>query len=170
MTDPKLCECGCGHPAPLAKRTDPRRGLIAGQPARFIRGHAGSVRAQELRAARTGSEPRARFSTPSERYAEDLLHHTELLVGAVHDDGPDQLRAHLAAALRLQPPPAVDPLEALVTVLCAQIDPDTTAEQRLGWVRAYDQEAAPRAAPTPRPDGTPRRAAAPPTPREENAA
>jgi hypothetical protein len=36
----KLCECGkCGLPAPIAKRTDARRGHVKGQPMRFIRGH-----------------------------------------------------------------------------------------------------------------------------------
>ena len=35
----KLCECGCGQPAPVATKTDTRRGRIKGQPLRFIRGH-----------------------------------------------------------------------------------------------------------------------------------
>jgi len=35
----KLCECGCGKPAPIAKNTDKRRGHIKGQSLRFIRGH-----------------------------------------------------------------------------------------------------------------------------------
>jgi hypothetical protein len=35
----KLCECGCGLPAPIAKRSDPRYGHVKGQPIRFIRGH-----------------------------------------------------------------------------------------------------------------------------------
>lgn len=139
----KLCECGCGRPAPIAQRNDRRLGVVRGQPRRFIRGHAGGVQ--------------------SEAYAEELLHRTQLLVGAVHDDGPDQLRAHLAATLRLKPPPGVDPVEALVTVLAAQIDPDTTAEQRLGWVRAFDRGAEP--APTP-PRQLPVRA----SPHKENAA
>lgn len=34
-----LCECGCGEPAPIAKRTDRSRGWIKGQPLRFIHGH-----------------------------------------------------------------------------------------------------------------------------------
>lgn len=36
----KLCECGCGELAPLAKETSIKRGYIQGQPIRFIRGHA----------------------------------------------------------------------------------------------------------------------------------
>lgn len=35
----KLCECGCGEPAPIAKRTNARYGHVAGQPVRFIRWH-----------------------------------------------------------------------------------------------------------------------------------
>jgi len=33
----KLCECGCGQPAPIATRN--RRGYTKGQPLRFISGH-----------------------------------------------------------------------------------------------------------------------------------
>lgn len=35
----KLCECGCGGAAPIAKATIPRIGHIKGQPIRFICGH-----------------------------------------------------------------------------------------------------------------------------------
>ena len=31
----KLCECGCGLPAPIAPRTDSAAGIIKGQPQRF---------------------------------------------------------------------------------------------------------------------------------------
>lgn len=33
------CECGCGEKTPLSKQTDPRFGLIKGQPCRFLLGH-----------------------------------------------------------------------------------------------------------------------------------
>jgi hypothetical protein len=36
---PKLCECGCGQKAPLAKRTNRRLGIVKGEPNRFIAGH-----------------------------------------------------------------------------------------------------------------------------------
>lgn len=36
---PKLCECGCGQPAPIAKKTSARQGHVQGQPTRFRRGH-----------------------------------------------------------------------------------------------------------------------------------
>lgn len=42
-TPVKLCECGCGAPAPIARYTDRNRGWVKGQPLRFINGHnAGS--------------------------------------------------------------------------------------------------------------------------------
>src|SRR5262249_36848984 len=34
----KLCECGCGEPAPIAKRAED--GYLKGQPKRFIHGHS----------------------------------------------------------------------------------------------------------------------------------
>ncbi len=39
MTIVKLCECGCGQPAPIARFSDASKGLIGGQPQRFINGH-----------------------------------------------------------------------------------------------------------------------------------
>ncbi len=39
MREIKLCECGCGEPAPIAKMNDKRRGHIKGQPIRFVHGH-----------------------------------------------------------------------------------------------------------------------------------
>lgn len=35
----KLCECGCGQPAPISQYHAPRRGYFKGQPVRFIPGH-----------------------------------------------------------------------------------------------------------------------------------
>jgi hypothetical protein len=39
MTMTKLCECGCGEPAPISRQTDTKRGYVKGQPRRFRRGH-----------------------------------------------------------------------------------------------------------------------------------
>ena len=36
----KLCECGCGEPAPIAQQTRGDRGFVKGEPQRFIRGHS----------------------------------------------------------------------------------------------------------------------------------
>ncbi len=35
----KLCECGCGNPAPIAERTVRKMGWIKGEPKRFIQHH-----------------------------------------------------------------------------------------------------------------------------------
>lgn len=35
----KLCGCGCGHPTPIAARTDSRYQRVKGQPNRFLPGH-----------------------------------------------------------------------------------------------------------------------------------
>lgn len=44
----KLCECGCGEPAPIAKLTNTARGQVKGQPVRFIQGHAAKLKAAQL--------------------------------------------------------------------------------------------------------------------------
>jgi hypothetical protein len=36
---PKLCECGCGQPAPIATKTSSRQGYVKGQPMRFVNNH-----------------------------------------------------------------------------------------------------------------------------------
>jgi hypothetical protein len=43
----KLCECGCGQPTAIAKRTDSRKGWVKGQPVKFAYGHNGRTRPQE---------------------------------------------------------------------------------------------------------------------------
>lgn len=35
----KLCECGCGQPAPIATLTNRKWGHIKGEPVRFVNGH-----------------------------------------------------------------------------------------------------------------------------------
>ena len=43
MNDIKLCECGCGRPAPISRENRSRNGYIKGQPTRFIKGHSARV-------------------------------------------------------------------------------------------------------------------------------
>lgn len=43
---PKLCECGCGEPAPLARKTDRALGYVKGAPIRFVNGHQNRLREQ----------------------------------------------------------------------------------------------------------------------------
>lgn len=45
----RLCECGCGTPAPLATVTDPERGLVRGKPQRFVHGHVGRLEGRRIR-------------------------------------------------------------------------------------------------------------------------
>lgn len=39
LDTPKLCDCGCGQPAPIAKYNNKIYGWTKGQPLRFIQGH-----------------------------------------------------------------------------------------------------------------------------------
>jgi hypothetical protein len=39
MQDQPICECGCGEPAPLAIKTNTKRGWVRGAPLRFVHGH-----------------------------------------------------------------------------------------------------------------------------------
>lgn len=34
-----MCACGCGQPAPLAQRTNSRKGHVRGEPLAFVSGH-----------------------------------------------------------------------------------------------------------------------------------
>jgi hypothetical protein len=43
----KLCECGCGQPAPIATRNDSRAGIAKGQQRRFIQGHVGRTQRKQ---------------------------------------------------------------------------------------------------------------------------
>ena len=50
---PKLCECGCGQPAPVATRTDRKNGYVRGEPRRFRSGHNPIPRPKRKRRANT---------------------------------------------------------------------------------------------------------------------
>ena len=39
----KLCECGCGQPAPVSKENRSKWGYVKSQPVRFIKGHGSRV-------------------------------------------------------------------------------------------------------------------------------
>lgn len=52
----KLCECGCGEPAPIATKTNNRWGHVQGQPVRFIRGHVFKTPKARADASKRGKE------------------------------------------------------------------------------------------------------------------
>lgn len=41
------CQCGCGQPAPLAPHSRASKGMVKGQPLRFIHGHNGRMPVRE---------------------------------------------------------------------------------------------------------------------------
>jgi len=67
----KLCECGCGQPAPIAKRTRSSRGQKKGEPLRFINGHNTRLLSSEEQARRgrmnTGDKLRGKGTGKSYR-------------------------------------------------------------------------------------------------------
>lgn len=42
----KLCDCGCGQPAPIAKYTNTRKGWVKGEPVRYVHNHHPSPRSR----------------------------------------------------------------------------------------------------------------------------
>lgn len=131
----RTCECGCGQPTQPYKRSCPVRGHRAGEPARFIRGHGGLQAAtQELRTA----------IPPAEQYGIDIRFAAELVVGAVHDEGPEAVQEAIDRALILPAPPGVDPAVALAVALAAMVDPTADPESRLGWTRGLTTTGATR--------------------------
>ncbi len=62
----KLCECGCGKPAPIAKVTRKKRGQKKGCPVRFVSGH----NPQGVRKERLGVR-KERLGTARRKYLQD---------------------------------------------------------------------------------------------------
>lgn len=62
----KLCECGCGNPAPIAKQTVTARGWVKGEPVRFIRGHRARLGHRPM-----GAEGRAKLSAKAKAQMSD---------------------------------------------------------------------------------------------------
>lgn len=77
-----LCECGCGEPAPIAKRTYGNRGVRKGEPMRYIRGHSTRVITPESHANRSAAASR-RMQRPGAREAVSATHGGKT-IGAEH--------------------------------------------------------------------------------------
>lgn len=144
-----LCACGCGEETQPYARTIASRGQVAGEPARFVRGHGirlgaarrsrvAVARARTVRALLAGRE--AVEGDARARYMERMRHASELVVGAVHDETPEVTRARIWAALGLPAPEGMSPVEALLIVLAAQVDPEASPDRRLGWTAGLDAQ------------------------------
>jgi hypothetical protein len=77
----------------------------------------------------------APITDEQETYAEQVLHASVLIVGDVHDHGPQAVQQSIDAALIIPSPEGVDPVHALVTVLAAQVPMESPGSERLGWIR-----------------------------------
>lgn len=146
-----LCQCGCGEPTPVAKKTSRRDGHIIGQPIRFVSGHNARLpRRPACPPCRCGCglpAPRQHIAGEKYRQRDYIIGHEPApdarfveaaaeIVMAVHDGGPDDFREHLTDALALDAPDGVTPVEALVAALAALVDPDTRTAT-VTPVRAY---------------------------------
>ena len=74
-----LCQCGCGDPAPVARRTNSYRGIVRGVPLRYIHGHNMKnrpYRVDAYRQAATTNHPRMKSMISLHvKIAEDALGH-----------------------------------------------------------------------------------------------
>jgi len=102
------------------------------QPDRVGRPGGAKAREPHGHAATTGLRP----APPPDLagYSAQLLRLSQRIVGAVHDEGTDAIQQAVDRALIVPAPPGVDPAVALAVVLAGQINPDTTATQRLAWL------------------------------------
>lgn len=75
-----------------------------------------------------------------EEYMSAVAIASEPIIAAVHRGEPAEMRAWLTSIAGLPAPDGVSPVEALVAVLAAQVDPDTNLTDRLDWTRAFDPD------------------------------
>jgi hypothetical protein len=77
-----LCACGCGHPAPIAKRTRSQRGQIKGQFLRFISGHNANLfdSEEQRRRASFRNPDSLRYSGSRENYVKYKGRHMHRVV------------------------------------------------------------------------------------------
>jgi len=78
----KLCECGCGLPTPIAKRTKSGRNQRKGEPLRFINGHNSRLLSGEEQRRRSSfREPSLfRFSGSKNNYVKFHQRHMHRVV------------------------------------------------------------------------------------------
>jgi biotin operon repressor len=74
MSEPvriKLCECGCGKPTNIARFTDKRRGVKAGERSRFLPGHSRRTGVNQIDNYRRAAEVHERRQRVLEMYRAD---------------------------------------------------------------------------------------------------
>lgn len=111
-----LCQCGCGQPAPIAKRTVTSRGRFKGQPLRFIHGHntRGMDRSKPVKTDRYRVEDRG-YETPCWIW---LLNKSQVGYGKVRVKGKDLLAHRVSYEEHVGPIPEGLQLDHL----CSQRD------------------------------------------------
>ncbi|GAB2964194.1 hypothetical protein [Saccharothrix stipae] len=68
-----------------------------------------------------------------EDYLDALAPLVARLVGAVHDEGPDDITGALIACRALPAPHQIDPQAAIPIMLAAMVDPDKRPSELLAW-------------------------------------
>lgn len=65
-----LCECGCGQLAPIAAQTVTKKGVVKGQPLRFVSGHSnrGLKRSAATRARMSAAQKGKKLGSENQRW------------------------------------------------------------------------------------------------------
>ncbi len=100
-TEQKLCECGCGEPTPLAKKTNTAAGLVIGQPVRFLPGHNMRVKNRGIPESDTSNKVKDPEGKP-ESQAEMKSGLDEVLGDYLDDDKKKELAAMLWEACQVK--------------------------------------------------------------------
>jgi len=93
----KLCECGCGEPAPIAVRTNTKLGWTQGQPKRFVNGHSRRTHPRDYEVDENGCWIWMRYRNPKGYGQARRNGGTVLAHRAYYEDvhGPLEPYAHL---------------------------------------------------------------------------
>lgn len=78
------------------------------------------------------------MSEVRETYAKALAIASVQVIAAAHRG--EDIRPFVTRAMTLTPPADVDKTEALIAVIAAQVDPDTTLTERLSWTNQLDPD------------------------------
>jgi hypothetical protein len=89
-TTVKLCECGCGQPAPMSNKTSQVQGLVKGQPRRFVAGHYRPPRSQAWYPVKSVQfHPRAKHRGDRRAFVAEHILVAEAALGRYLPDGAE---------------------------------------------------------------------------------